>query len=68
MDNARRPKKITGWKIPWKKIHGVTKMGQEHQEGLTVSAEYNGMENTSRGWGYLEVNCRRGQGLMWAVV
>jgi hypothetical protein len=60
MGNSRIPENVTGWKIPWKKIHGVTTMGQQHQDRLLVAAEHKGMENTSRGWGYLGANCRRG--------
>jgi len=60
-------KKITGQKIPWKKIQGVTEMERQYQEGLLVAAEFKGLENTSKIWGYLGANCRRGQGLTWAV-
>jgi hypothetical protein len=35
----------------------MTEVGRQHQEGLLVAAEYKGMENISRGRGYLEVDC-----------
>jgi len=56
MDSSRILKKINAWKIPWKKIHGMTEKGQQYQEGLLVAAEYKGMENTSREWGFLGPN------------
>jgi hypothetical protein len=37
---------------PWRDRDGT-----QHQEGLLVAAEYKGMENTNRGWGYLRANC-----------
>jgi hypothetical protein len=33
-----------------------------HQKGLLVAAEYKRMEKTSRGKGYLEVNCLKRPG------
>jgi len=32
-------------------------VGKQHQEGLVVAAEYKGMEEATKGQGYLEVNC-----------
>jgi hypothetical protein len=55
------------WKIPWKKTCGktTTEVGR-HQEGI-VAAEHKRMEEMGRGYRYLEANCSRGQGPMWAV-
>jgi hypothetical protein len=66
MDNFRIPKESAAWKIPWKKTCGktTTKMGRQHQEGLSAAAEYKKMADTSRGQGYLRAKCWRRQGPM----
>jgi hypothetical protein len=59
MDNTRIPKKSTEWntRISWKKTCRKTMAETgSHQEGLIVAAEYNRMEETSTGQGYLEAN------------
>jgi len=67
MDNTKY-QKCTGWGISWMKTRGKTsaKMGRQ-LEGFLTSAENMRMEETSRGQVCLEVNYRRGQGLMPAV-
>jgi hypothetical protein len=52
-------KKITACKIPGKKTCGqtTTTMGRQHLEGLLIAAEYERVEETSRGQGQLESNC-----------
>jgi hypothetical protein len=47
------------WGISWKKTCGKTtsKMGRQNQEGFLVAAEHRMMEVTSRGQGYMEVDC-----------
>jgi hypothetical protein len=51
MDNSRISKKKYWIKISWKKTCGKTtiEMGRQYQEGLLVAAEYERMEETSRG-------------------
>ena len=51
-------KRSAEWKTSWKKIRRKTTavMGT-HQKGLLVAAKYKRIEETSKGKGYLEVNC-----------
>jgi hypothetical protein len=34
----------------------MTEMGRQQREGFLIAAEYKRMEETGRGWGYLEGN------------
>jgi hypothetical protein len=45
----------------------AAQMGRQHQEGLLIATEYERMEETSKGQGYLEANFSRGQGPMRTV-
>jgi len=37
-------------------------MGRQHEEELLVATEYKSMEGDYNGQGYMEANCRGGQG------
>jgi hypothetical protein len=45
----------------------TAEMGRQHHEGLPVAVECKGMEEASRGQGYLEAHHLTGQGMMCAV-
>jgi len=46
----------------------MVQLGGKYQEGLPIAAEYNGLEEISRGQEHLQAHYQRGLGPMWAVM
>lgn len=65
MDGNEHQKKLLNGKFYGR---AMVQLVWKYQEGLPIAAEYNRLEEISRGQEHLQAHYERGQGPMWAVM